>query len=118
MNHVLKKAGADASASRGRQKLAVGALLMALLGAADVCTANTQLPCSPALLNKSELGKSPTVFCHFLDFHRHWHAKIGHPVQRRRTDPRFGLLLGQSACLHAVADDALVALDGQLNVAA
>ncbi len=46
------------------------------------------------------------------------HSEICHDVQCRRTDPCLGLLLRQGTRFHGVANDALVVLDGQLNIAA
>ena len=43
---------------------------------------------------------------------------MGHSVDSRRTDPGLSFLLRKCARFHDVADDALVALHGQLNMAA
>ena len=71
-----------------------------------------------AVLNKSKMGKSHPISRVFLYFDGYRHAQMGHSVESRRTDPCLGFLLRQGARFHDVADNALVALHDQLNMAA
>jgi hypothetical protein len=70
-----------------------------------------------ALLNKENWEKRLGVG-YFLDFHGHRHTEIGHSDQCRHTDPCFGFLLRQSARLHGIAENALVALHRKFNIVA
>ena len=65
-----------------------------------------------------DAGKIVAYFRLFSDFYRHWHTKIGHPVQCERTNPRLRFLARHSTRFHRVAKDALVALHRQFHIAA